>query len=196
MKIGNTLLTGAVVALVAVSHATELTYDLGVGFEHSAVKGQVGPDGDINSGAAVYASPRVDLGVKAKLNDDISAFARLAGIYSSNASAFSPNLDIKTDKEIQAMAGFSYKIGTTDCALGPVASFAKYTIDDASPVRFNGLGLSGSVDVRVEKLGVRFYTQYLINDQIFAASGHEVGNLDTNVTKVGVSIYGDKQTFA
>ena len=194
--------TLGVATLLAMSVTTQaVTYDVAVGYETSAISGVVGKAVNNNHSGLVFKAPKFDLGLNSGINGSLSAFARVSTTLASEQSSFAPDVLLESGREIQAQAGFSYKFGSSVLSFAPVVSMADYTVssnDVAEKVGVQGLGLSSSVDIELDRVGVRFHTQYIMNNRVdhWADSVSElndmVGGLGTSVTKVGVCIFGSK----
>jgi hypothetical protein len=201
MKKLKTMLVGSVLVASALSSATGIDYDLGLGFESSSVAGKASQS--TNNPGMMFGAPRMDLSVSRAINGPVSAFARFSGTSGSAATGFMPEVELQCGRELQAMAGFSYDYENAVYAFAPVVSFANYSVaTDSNPegVNLNGVGINGSVDLKHDRFGVRFFAQYLVNNRFEnwadSSISEKVGNLSTNITKVGVSIIGNKQSIA
>ncbi|UTC24754.1 hypothetical protein MMH89_01110 [Candidatus Comchoanobacter bicostacola] len=194
--------TLGVATLLAMSVTTQaVTYDVAVGYETSAISGVVGKAVENNHSGLIYKAPKFDLGLNSGINGPLSAFARVSTTMASEQSSFAPGISLESSREVQAQAGFAYKFGATVVSFAPVVSIADYTVssnDVSETVGLQGLGLSSSVDIDLDRVGVRFHTQYIMNNRVdhWADSVSElndmVGGLGTNVTKVGVCVFGSK----
>jgi hypothetical protein len=204
MKKQKTLLLGAVYLTSLVPCASEIKYDIGLGFESSSIVGDASNAEDHNHVGMFFMSPKMDVSISRIINGPVAAFARVSGAAGSSKSGFTPAVQLEKGREFQAMAGFSYDLGTAVYAVAPVVSIADYTYvsgeNDEQLKNLSAIGLNGSVDICHDKVGVRFYAQHMINSK-FSSWGDEslsenLGKLGTSVTKVGVSVFGDEQLIA
>ncbi len=200
----KTLLLGTVCMASLMPFASEIKYDLGLGFESSSIVGDASNAKEHNHIGMFFMSPKMDVSVTRTINGPVAAFARVSGSAGSLESGFTPLVQLQKGRELQAMAGFSYDLGTAIYAVAPVVSVANYTYVSGEESELLGnlsaIGVNGSVDIQHEKVGVRFYAQHLINSKFSSWGGESLsdnlGKLGTNVTKVGVSVFGNEQLIA